>query len=228
MTYLNALMNEARKVIIKSNPTISKSYSVSGHISTTLVRPEIFTIEVHPNNITLNYQDHRSIIEDMHRISLNSIFELEIGDTNTPNLSVITRYQGDLTQGALNSAQVDARQASDGGAILRLKTLPTNLPQGSFFFRKGDYLQPLELFAHAGSNKIYRVANDVPATNTGNCIVGTHRPLYRYPATNTSLRFGVDVRWQVFLKRFPRYYADPRFINGITFDDPFILEENIS
>ena len=228
MTYLNALMNESSKVVIKSDPIISKSYSVSGHISTTLVRPEIFTIEVHAPNHTLNYQDNRGILEDMHRISLNSIFELEIGDTNTPNLSVITRYQGNMNASSLALAQVDARVATDGGAILRLKSLPTNLPQGSFFFRRGDYLQPTELFAHAGSNKIYRVANDVPSNNTGTAIVGLHRTLFRYPATNTSLRFGVDVRWQVYLKKFPRYYADPRFINGITFDDPFILEENIS
>lgn len=228
MTYLNELMNESRKIIIKSNPIISKSYSVSGHISTTLVRPEIFTIEVYPNSITLNYQDNRGILEDMHRISLNSIFEIEIGDTHTPNLSAITRYQGDMTTASLALVQVDARQANDGGGTIRLKGLPTNLAQGTFFFRKGDYLQPEELFAHPSSNKIYRVENDVPSNATGNALVGLHRVLLRYPETNTSLLFGSNVRWQVYLKKFPRYYADPRFINGITFDDPFILEENIS
>ena len=229
MTYMNTLLNECSKIIINSHNTHSKTYTLSGQISSTIIRPEIFSFEVHAPNHIWSYANatDRGLLEEIHRININSVFSLEIGDTNTPNLSEITRYMGDLTLASQNLARVAASQAGDSGQILRLQSLPQNLPAGSFYLRKGDYLQTQELFASSGANKVYRVTNDVPSNTLGSAVVGLHRPLFVYPSTNAPLVFGSRVRWNVYLKRIPKYWLNVQFNNTVAFDSPFLFEEDL-
>ena len=151
------------------------------------------------------YSDIRETLEELDDLDRTEPSVITFSDS--PGLSWMLKYQGDLTIAQRNSIVVQ----SFTGNQLVLNVSAVSASSGSVVLKKGDFIQ---IYSGSVDNAGYAFPFTSTSTVTrgvGNTVtVTTHRPnILTNNVVGLSLNWGNDVRFNVFCPNMPTYTLTP-------------------
>jgi hypothetical protein len=145
------------------------------------------------------------------------VAEYEISLSNSPGMSYITSYMGELTQGQLNALEIQ----SVGTSSFVITSLPS-VSSSTVVFAKGDLIQP------ENSRYPYAVVNTVVRGLTTTTSVTLHRPIITSEGVTLSgqgLAVGNSCTWRVIVSGLPTFQLIP--MQQVQYTGDFELIERI-
>lgn len=216
---LQSIINSAGSISIDKRKVTSSVLTRSGVLRTTAFlghQPYFFTINFTPS---LKYSENRDLLEDIDTLDRTTEEVINIGSSNL-NLQYITRYQGNMSAGGINTITVN-NVADFGNLYLNCSSIGAG---SGFLFKKGDFIQP------KGNTNVYRytyqVTSDVAYSTGANVRIPVHRRLFEQPGQTYiggGIKVGKDVTWPVKMLQKPNYTILP--YDRVVFDGEFQLVE---
>lgn len=216
---LQRIINSAGSITIDKRKVTSSVLTRSGVLRTSAFlghQPYFFTINFTPS---LKYSQNRDLLEDIDTLDRTTEEVINIGSSNL-GLEYITRYQGNMSAGGINTITVN-NVADFGNLYLNCSSIGSG---SGYLFKKGDFIQP------KGNTNVYRytyqVTSDVAYSTGANVRIPVHRRLFEQPGQTYiggGIKVGKDVTWPVKMLQKPNYTILP--YDRVVFDGEFQLVE---
>ena len=176
---------------------------------------------------SIQYSQSRSLLEGLDTIDRRTPETITFSDS--PGLSWMFRYQGDLNSGQRNAITV----TSFTGTALVLNVSSVSTSALNRVVAAGDFIQ-IDGYPYP-----FTATYDVLRGSSGTVTIVTHRPnIISDSVTGLSLNWGNDVEFNVFCPNMPTYTLAPggyirqgsTVINNalVTFTDNFLLYEYVA